>query len=61
MNFTFNQNADGKPIKYTVKEDTELKDYEVSVDVENKGNIVINNLLLNVLKSPLISVIYNRL
>lgn len=41
-----NQNADGKPIKYTVKEVTELKDYEVSVDVENKGNIVITNRLI---------------
>lgn len=41
-----NQNADGKPIKYTVKEVTELKDYEVSIDVENKGNIVITNRLI---------------
>lgn len=41
-----NQNADGKSIKYTVKEVTELKDYEVSIDVENKGNIVITNRLI---------------
>lgn len=46
INFALNQNADGKPIKYTVKEVTELKDYEVSIDVENKGNIVITNRLI---------------
>ncbi|MEI3611270.1 Cna B-type domain-containing protein [Pseudogracilibacillus sp. SO30301A] len=36
-------NSDGEPIKYSVKEITELDGYEVSVNDEDHGNIIITN------------------
>nr|WP_238482617.1 Cna B-type domain-containing protein [Lederbergia galactosidilytica] len=36
-------NSDGKPIKYSVKEITELEEYEMAVNDEDHGNIIITN------------------
>ncbi len=36
-------NSDGEPIKYSAKEITELEEYDVSVNDENHGNIIITN------------------
>ncbi|MEB7770893.1 Cna B-type domain-containing protein [Kurthia gibsonii] len=41
-----NENANGKPIKYTVKEVGSVDGYEVAVDNGNKGNLVITNTFI---------------